>query len=557
MPRGPYSGAGNFGGIPDHVILQKQERTNIAEDPSMLDYYQRQLLKDTRPDAPFMASDIPSRGGFDPRTGEMRQGASDSRARLAHRYSGDGHRSWSTPWLPDGTFLDYQGLEKDPRSIRPDPDFREMAKQEYFRGRYIPYSPDNDDSVPETGMNTYRRWESIRQSQQWSADRMKWFDTAKDNRTSRRAGQTIPNEHRAVQTTVDGEVINLADALTANKSNITDVLTNQYKIGWRRTTDQTFNVAKYGQIRPTMNMADQAWYKSLRQGEEDRPEQGIFQDQRVPRQLIKVMENIVRGRAIKQDLTDGIPWRSAYGLKNYKENAIAANYRGGTVGYQSIEDRAKEIVRVLQDAYIQRKDAMLAAPSQPNSHIGMSWIDPNIIYFLELNNRKIGPMDTKMILKDAAKLSKTLGYDISNKEMGVYVPAAPGDFKPIKQLWDSNNTQYTNESLVLPDYVNIAPTTPQPLQKLMSGENYKSSGANALMFSNQPPPDKPRTLVGGYLAMDQDFSSENGRPQTIGVMGSKYTRRFTTPTHDELPNDNLRDTESKNYTAAKKNGGPL
>ena len=48
---------------------------------------------------------------------------------------------------------------------------------------------------------------------------------------------------------------------------------------------------------------------------------------------------------------------------------------------------------------------MIAMPDKPNSKIGMSWIDPALIHFMENSNRKIGPMETSMILKQAAVMA--------------------------------------------------------------------------------------------------------------------------------------------------------
>ncbi len=549
MPRGDKTGLGNWGGMDDNTILAKQERTHLVEDPNMLDYHQRSILKDKRPDAPAFPEDFAKRGGYDPRTGEMRQGASDSRAKLALRYIGK--RSWVEPNLPDGSFLDWQGLEPDPRSIRPDPDMQNYAKQAAFRGRYVKFFPDADNSVPETGMNTYQRWQATRGAQNWTADRLKVFSTGKDNRTTRRAGQSIPKEHRKVQVTVDGEIVNLSDALTTNKSNLTGLLTNQYKVGWRRTTDQEFQVAKYGQVKSTMNMADQAWYKSLRQGQDDRVEMGVFQDQRVPKLLVQVMENIIRGRAIKQKLTGEIPWRSSYGLKNYKDPMVEANYTGGNPGNLSIEDRATEVVRLLQDSYVRRKDSMLAMPNQPDSHLGFSWVDPSIVQFMELSTRKIGPLDVKMILKDAAKLSNDLGYKISDQEMKVYVPSMPSDYKPVEASWKSTDPRNKDESLVAQNYLNIDPKMEMPLMGLINQEDYKSRVDSSLSYSQAPPPGMPNSLVGGWLSQSQDFALDRDQRGSVGgIMGGKFLRRNIVPTHmqniENLENMDVNDSGGMN-----------
>ena len=76
------------------------DRTNIEEDPDMIHNYQKEVLKDRRPDAPLFEED------------------------QKRMYYGDhiklrlyGARSDKQPYLEDGTFLDHIFLEPDSRSI--------------------------------------------------------------------------------------------------------------------------------------------------------------------------------------------------------------------------------------------------------------------------------------------------------------------------------------------------------------------------------------------------------------------------------------------------------
>lgn len=545
MPRGPHSQQGNYGGIPDEIILQRNEATCLYENPEMMNYHNRNILKDERPDAPYMESDMPRNGGYDPRTGESRQGGSWSRSKLSLRNCG--RRSQTEPYLPEGTFIDWQFLEKDPRSIRPDPDFQEYDRQRKFRGRYVNFYNDDDMSVPESGINPYQMQMNVRNSQRWASDRMKWFDTAKDNWTPHRVGHTLPYVHRVTQVTVDGEVINLSDAVTANKSNLTDLLTNQYKIGWRRTTDQDFKVAKYGQVRPSAKISKQKWYKNIRKGIDDRKDAAVFQDQIVPKTLVVMMQNIINSRNEKQKDTGGIPWKSSYGLKNYKTNLEAANYRGGKVGYQSVEDRADEIVRLLQNAYVHRKNAMISMPDKPNSKIGMSWIDPALVHFMELSHRKIGKQETSMILKQAAIMAgMQSGSNANNMEASVTIPLAQDVFDPTEALWKSKDFRHVDRSLVAANYTNINPIDPHSLMYQGSdGEDYKSRADQALHYSNRPPIaiGGADTLTHGHVLQDQEFSRGLQRPaQMIGQMGDKYTRRHMDETHRENINMAVDDT---------------
>lgn len=537
MPKGPHTGYGNFGDIPDEVILSKYETTCIPESAEQLNYHLRSILRNNKPDAPYMESDAPFNGGFDPRTGEMRQGGSYSRSFLSRRDTGN--RSRTEPFLPDGTFLDWHGLEKDPRSIMTDPDMQQYVKQEWARGRFIKFYDDSDMSVPESGIAPDHYAQMIRGSQRWAQDRMKWFDTSKDNWTTKRAGYINMNQNRKVQVTVDGEVLNLSDATYFNKSNNSDLLTNMTKIGWRVTTDDTFKVGKYGRVNPISNIKDQDWYKNMRKGTFSERMPTSFQDQNVTKSLKIVMEGILRERRNRQDAIGPLPWRSEYGLKNFKQNLNAANYRGGKVGYQSVEDRAAEIVRLLQDSYVKRKDAVLALPAKPDSRTGLSWISPAIVNFMENSQRKIGPLEVKMQLKDAAIMAGSRGaIYLSDKDMGVKMQASPDDFRPTESMWKSKLFHPTDPSLVVANYMSIAPITNQPLQNLTSGESYAKNSTMQQNYKQNPNGSDPHSLVGGWITGDQKYAPEpvpgHGAKSLFGAKLNNMPNMVTTHLDDMI-----------------------
>jgi hypothetical protein len=356
--------------------------------------------------------------------------------------------------------------------------------------------------------------------------RMKWFDTAKDNRTHKRAGYSNLNEHRKLQVTVDGEVINLSDAVYSNKSNLTSLLTDMYKIGWRQTTDDEFKVAKYGRINPMSNIKDQAWYKNIRKGTVSERLPGVFQDQTVSKSLKIVMEGILRERKNRHDTLGDFPWQSEYGLKNFKQNLSAANYRGGSkIGYQSVEDRATEIVRLLQNSYVRRKNAMIALPARPDSKIGMSWIDPQLVSFMENSNRTIGPSEVTMQMKDASIMAGSRGaIHLSDKDMGIKSQAYMSDFKPTEASWLSKLFHPTDKSLVVANYMSINPTTRQPLQNLVNGEDYKNTSYAMQNYTQSTTANDPHSLVAGWITEDQEYAPDPvPKHKAKNLLGTKLT----------------------------------
>ena len=96
------------GGMPSHALLAKWEQTGIAEDVNQVNSYQRSIAKDFSSEKPWLESDMPRNGGIDPHTGQSRAGGSFSRAQLNMRFGGA--RNNTSPYLPDGTFLDWEFL---------------------------------------------------------------------------------------------------------------------------------------------------------------------------------------------------------------------------------------------------------------------------------------------------------------------------------------------------------------------------------------------------------------------------------------------------------------
>ena len=126
-----------WGGIPDEQIYQKFYGISSVEEglgEDILDADRRRVLKDLSPDEPWLESDAPRNGGYDPKTGEARHGGSMSRGQLSLRFNGKRHEA--DPYIPD-QFLDQEFLVPDPRSQSQEPDFRKMKEQEWARGKFI------------------------------------------------------------------------------------------------------------------------------------------------------------------------------------------------------------------------------------------------------------------------------------------------------------------------------------------------------------------------------------------------------------------------------------
>jgi hypothetical protein len=132
---------GSYGSVPISEYLKKMEQTCLFEPEDQLDNYMRDSLKNTDTDTPLFESDQPRRDNH-------------SRERLSLRHTG--RRTEAEPFLPDGSFLDYEFLNADPRGTAVGPDMMKHRKQQEARGKFIKMGYDDDMSVPSEGRSQAR-----------------------------------------------------------------------------------------------------------------------------------------------------------------------------------------------------------------------------------------------------------------------------------------------------------------------------------------------------------------------------------------------------------------
>jgi hypothetical protein len=241
---------GNYGIIPSDEYLRKIQSSSVVEDPDAYEKYIRSNLADFRPDEPFFESD-------QIRHPNDRGGGFGSAERLSLRHSGS--RTEAEPYLPDGTFLDYEFLERDPRGTQNMPNFDAARAQRMARGKFIKYKNDDDFSVPETGINPVNMVQNIRNMQYQMKDRYINFDESFDSWHN--GGINERGNHRAISmTTEDGTIVNLADATYQERQDPVTLLSNRTAAMLRHTTpDHRVKSARYGQVRPMMGINENAW----------------------------------------------------------------------------------------------------------------------------------------------------------------------------------------------------------------------------------------------------------------------------------------------------------
>ena len=255
---GNSSIVGSGSDMPIDILMKKQEVTCMYESPHQVEDYHRKTLKDLSCDKPLFESDLP-RGGTD-ENGES-FGNNYSEQSLSLRDTGHRNPQGAEPYLPDGSFVDWQFLEQDARGTATGPDMKNYVKHQFARGKFIKKFSDNDDSVPESGINPYEMSRNIRSGQNIFKSYYQNFETSKDAWHNGGAAPGYAKSNK--EKTFNGQEVKDPSQLdNRNRMDVTNNLSNDTSIGWRRTTDHVFDVAKYGRITEGKSFTGEDWYKN-------------------------------------------------------------------------------------------------------------------------------------------------------------------------------------------------------------------------------------------------------------------------------------------------------
>ncbi len=315
---------GSGSDMPIDMYLRKIEQTNMYESPDQLENFHRATLKDLKPLPALFESDQ-IRGGRDSQGNALGNPLSNQFLTWQH----SGRRSTAEPYLPEGSFTDWQFLEQDPRGVATGPDMRKHAEQQFARGALYNYRPDNDDSVPESGVNPYKMQMDIRNAQNITKDYFKIFNTSYDAWTNEGMAPGYSRSKKELLAPISGEVKDPAHAANRTRLNATNNLSNDTSIGWRRTTDNLFEVAKYGKTNKGKSFTDDDWYKNRANASIDHDVLVSWQDTNMSKAMALLMMDLS-----KRKYTDhytgmqGIDWAKSTNANNKQRKLTPADMAG-------------------------------------------------------------------------------------------------------------------------------------------------------------------------------------------------------------------------------------
>ena len=490
--------------MPEDMYLRKIEQTCMYESPTMVEDFHRRTLKDMRPVKPFFESDQPVGGGT---------GINPNSQRLLD-FRDTGRLSRAEPLLPDGTFLDWQFLEKDPRGTAQGPNMRKHADQQYARAGNINFYPDHDDSIPESGWNPYQAQMQIRNAQNQVKDRLQIFDTAFDNfhngGVGGRSGVSVMENYDH-----DQEVKDIATN-RSNRACKTTSLSNDTSIGWRRTTDHRFKVAKYGKTNKSNLMSGENWYKNRANVYLDHDGLVTWQKTNVPKATALLMIDLTRKKknAHRPDIHEKFA-HSDEAPSGRKFKLTPADMAG--------MDKRETIETRTTDAHTELNGK--SAPStrvmkHDENNIEKTIINPVIFETMSRINQKSRTRDVNDLRNSIQQTAKNANLYMTEKN-----PTNRKGAPDNSILWKSIAKFKKGEEKQIFQYKSAV--------RGIDGHNMERLSKDGGFKSNSHITNQRRGNIGntdiqqvGGTNLDADFAIERVRSKSVGPMGKKYMNEY-------------------------------
>jgi hypothetical protein len=507
-------GAGTIVGsgfdMPYDMLLRKQEVTCMYESPSMVEDFQRSSLKDMRPLPALFESDQP-RGGTDLQGNPY--GNNISKRFLSFRDSGFMSEQGAEPYLPDGTFLDHQFLERDPRGIATEPDMRKHVYQQYSRASLINFKNDSDDSVPESGINPWDMNRNVRGTQNVFKNYFKNFSTAKDA-WSTAAFRTDFAASKVEQYENSSDMRDPSHLANRNVMNITNTLSNDTSIGFRRTTDHEFKIEKYGKTNIGASFTDEDWYKNRSNSHIDHDVLVSWQDTNVSKAAALKMIDLSKQK-LDAHLTglQGMIWDES-------KNSRSTKYK------LTPSDMAGMKKRQTLDTQPISAHQSLNGDITTSSGQRLITIDAPVINKTKIHSTMVEKLG--MINQITTKQQKEdLRNDIlqSTIDSNIYMTRAnmtPAEMSqdPDKVLWDSIADYEKGNSKAIMNYKAAAKEVKGHNLDKLSEVNFEYDSKNNKQRRGRLDTVSINKKSEGRI--DNDFGRDDSVTKLVGALGSKY-----------------------------------
>ena len=502
-------GSGSY--MPIDMLMRKQEATCYYEDPHLVENFHRSTLKNMRPEERLFESDQ-QRGGTDTHGNPM--GNNLSERFLSFRDSGFQTEQGAEPYLPDGTFLDFQFLEQDPRGSALGPDMRKHATQQFSRASLINFKNDEDSSVPSTGISPWDMNRNVRSIQNITKDYYKNFDTGWDS-WSTAGAKSNPKVSKMKYTQNSCDMRDPTQLLNRNVMNVTNSLSNDTSIGFRRTTDHEFKIAQYGRTNIGSSFNNEDWYKNRSNVHIDHDVMVSWQDVNVSKSVALKMIDLSKQK-FNAHFTglQGIEWDESKASRSTKHKLTPVDMSGMTKR-STLETRPTDAHTDLKGEVVTKSGARLLLHDAPT--INKTEINTTIFEKMGLVNKQA----TK-IQKDDLRKSIQQTADDGN----MYMTEKNKKQKTVSKdsgaiLWDSIANYQKGSAMTIMNYKAAAKNIKgHNLQKL-GNVDFEHESRNTTQRRGRI--DKVAVSKKNEGKIDNDFGRDDSISKTIGGgMGTKY-----------------------------------
>lgn len=495
MSKHSIVGSGSL--MPESTYLKKIEQTCLYEDPDQLDAHFRFTLKDRRPSEILFESDQPRYNNY-------------SRDRLNLRHHG--RRTTAEPYLPDGSFIDWQFLDKDPRGTAMEPDFSKHRSQQEYRGKYIKHGNDEDNSVPSSGWHPTHVIRDINAQFYNMKSRMKIFDESMDGRHN--GGVYVNKLHTSTQCLVENDEKKpiMRDEMCYNRANIINDLSNDTAVGYKRVTDHRFQIAKYGQIRSVAPLETQNWNKNRMNAKIDHDIMLSWKDQQVPQTIVIKMADMANRK--RQEIDSG---KTTY-LHESQDNQFERSRKLTPQDLIQIklfgdESRGEDAHTAINGI---ARNLKQGRPQLDKNRGVKVIIDPSIVDFMSSVNRKMQKHEFNDLREDVEQSGEISNLLIEGTNISANKDYDTG------MLWESKHTDFKDDSQKIANYAKLAYKLESNMQTVDFEQFTKRSKE-----SNQRTFTQTNDLYGAEVVdYDNTFGKDIESAKLIGHMGNKYMRRL-------------------------------
>jgi hypothetical protein len=338
------------------------------------------------------------------------------------------------------------------------------------------------------------------------------FDTAFDNfhngGIGGRSGISVMEQYKT-----DQEIKDLAHD-RSNRAYKTTGLSNDTSIGWRRTTDHRFKVAKYGKTNKA-HIIGENLYKNRANVHLDHDVLVSLQDSNIPKATALLMIDLTRQKknAHKTGIHTNFAKSDEGQMRKYK---LTPADMSGMANRETFESRPVDAHTEIGGESTSKKRIM----KHDKNNINKTIINPVIFETMAGVNQKTRKRDIKDLRSDIQQTAAN--SDLYVERNNVIQPMGANDNSI---LWKSlAKFKKGEEKQVFQYKAAVKRSDNHTMERLGKDDGFK--GNSYITDQRRGNIDNTDIQQVGGTSLDSDFAKERVRSKSVGPMGNKYMNEY-------------------------------